>query len=244
MLDAIRTCVFDAYGTLLDVHSAVTCNAAAVGETSGPLAVLWRQRQLEYTWTRSLMKRYTDFWAITEEALDYALETFSLQEKPGLKQALLKSYLELRAFPDVAPALQEIKTLGFGTAVLSNGTLHMLLQAVQASDLFRHIDLCLSVDELKVYKPDPLVYQYASGRLGLPPAQICFVSSNHWDLAGAESFGFRVVRLNRNHQPQEYKFASAHDEIHSLTELPTLLRKTTPSLPSAESLGTMPRKSE
>jgi 2-haloacid dehalogenase len=244
MLDSIRTCVFDAYGTLLDVNSAVTSNAAAVGATSDPLAALWRQRQLEYTWTRSLMKRYTDFWAITEEALDYALETFSLQEKPGLKQALMKSFLELRAYPDVAPALQQIKTLGFGTAVLSNGTLHMLLQAVEASDLLPYIDLCLSVHELKVYKPDPSVYQYACGRLGISPAQICFVSSNVWDLAGAASFGFRAVRLNRNNQPQEYKFAPGHDEIYSLTELPARLRKTKLALGSAETLRTTQRKNE
>jgi 2-haloacid dehalogenase len=161
------------------------------------LSVLWRQRQLEYTWTRSRMKRYVDFWTITEEALDYALETFSLHEKPGLKQALIKSYLERGAYPDAAGVVEQIKTLGYRTAVLSNGTLHMLLQAMQADDLLRHIDLCLSVDERKIYKPDPAVYRYACERLNTSPGQVCFFSSNVWDLAGAAAVGFHVVRVNR-----------------------------------------------
>lgn len=225
MFDSIRTCIFDAYGTLLDVNSAVTRNAACIGEVGDALSGLWRQRQLEYTWTRSLMKRYTDFWAITEEALDYALETFSLHEKPGLKQALMKSYLELGAYPEVAGALEQIKTMGFRTAILSNGTLHMLLQAMQSGDLLRHIDLCLSVDEMKIYKPDPAVYGYACERLSVTPAQVCFVSANVWDLAGAAAVGFHVVRVNRQSQPKEYKFAPIDAEIHSLSELPALLRK-------------------
>lgn len=225
MLDSIRTCIFDAYGTLLDVHSAVTRNASSVGEMGDQLAVLWRQRQLEYTWTRSLMRRYVDFWVITEEALDYALETFSLHEKPGLKQALMKSYLELGAYPDAAGALEQIKTLGYRTAVLSNGTLHMLLQATQAGDLLRHIDLCLSVEEMKIYKPDPAVYRYASERLNISPAQACFLSSNVWDLAGAAAVGFHAVRVNRQNQPKEYKFSPIDAEIRSLSELPALLRK-------------------
>lgn len=225
MLDSIRTCIFDAYGTLLDVHSAVTRNASSVGEMGDQLAVLWRQRQLEYTWTRSLMRRYVDFWVITEEALDYALETFSLHEKPGLKQALMKSYLELGAYPDAAGALEQIKTLGYRTAVLSNGTLHMLLQATQAGDLLRHIDLCLSVEEMKIYKPDPAVYRYASERLNISPAQACFLSSNVWDLAGAAAVGFHAVRVNRQNQPKEYKFSPFDAEIRSLSELPALLRK-------------------
>ena len=225
MLDSIRTCIFDAYGTLLDMHSAVSQNAASVGDAADTLSALWRQRQLQYTWTRSLMKRYADFWALTEEALDYALEAVSLHEKPGLKQALLKSYLELGAYPEAASALEQIKTLGYGTAVLSNGTLHMLLEALQADDLLRHIDLCLSVDELKIYKPDPAVYGYACERLNVSPAQVCFVSANVWDLAGAAVAGFHVVRVNRQNQPKEYKFAAVDAEIHSLSELPALLRK-------------------
>ena len=225
MLENIRTCIFDAYGTLLDVHSAVVRNASSVGGVGDQLSVLWRQRQLEYTWTRSLMKRYVDFWTITEEALDYALETFSLHEKPGLKQALITSYLELGAYPVAAGAVEQIKTLGYRTAVLSNGTLHMLLQAMQADDLLRHIDLCLSVDEMKIYKPDPAVYRYACERLSTSPGQVCFLSSNVWDLAGAAAVGFHVVRVNRQNQPREYGFAPLDAEIRSLSELPALLRK-------------------
>ena len=225
MFDSIHTCIFDAYGTLLDVNSAVSRNAASVGDVREALSALWRQRQLEYTWTRSLMKRYADFWTITEEALDYALESFSLREKPDLKQALLKSYLELGAYPDAAGALEQIKALGYRTAVLSNGTLHMVLEAMQAEDLLRHIDLCLSVDEMKIYKPDPAVYQYACERLGVAPGQVCFLSSNVWDAAGAASVGFHVVRVNRQKQPKEYRFAAVDAEIRSLSELPALLGK-------------------
>jgi 2-haloacid dehalogenase len=243
MIKDIRACVFDAYGTLLDVNSAVARNAAlnaaltavlaktktktkteARASLSAPLSQLWRQKQLEYTWTRTLMNRYADFWQVTEEALDFALKTYSLDGDAELKNSLLQSYLSLTAYPDAAQALAQIATLDLTTAILSNGTPHMLQEALRANQLEELIDPCLSVDEIRIYKPDPRVYQLASDRLGLSPRQICFVSSNPWDVAGAASFGFKAVRINRQNSPPEYAFAATHAHVSTLAELPALLR--------------------
>jgi 2-haloacid dehalogenase len=222
MLESVRACVFDAYGTLLDIHSAVSQNSASVGEVADAFSSLWRQRQLEYTWTRSLMNQYADFWELTKDALEYALERFRLHDD-GLKESLMNSYLELAAYPDAADTLQKIRSMGRITAVLSNGTPHMLREALQANHLSTYFDACLSVDELKVYKPDPRVYELACNRLGVLPQQVCFVSANAWDLAGAASFGFNTVWINRDTLAREYKFASLHSEQRSLSEVPALL---------------------
>ncbi len=223
MLESVRACVFDAYGTLLDVHSAVSRNSASVGEVADALSSLWRQRQLEYTWTRSLMNQYADFWEVTREALEYALESFHLDGHDSLKESLMNSYLELAAYPDVADTLQRIRSLGMTTAVLSNGTPHMLREALQANHLSANFDACLSVDELKLYKPDPRVYQLACDRLGVSPQQVCFISANTWDLAGAAAFGFNTVWINRYNLAREYKFATLYSQQRSLSEVPALL---------------------
>jgi 2-haloacid dehalogenase len=212
--------LFDAYGTLLDVHSAVARNSASVGDVAAAFSSLWRQRQLEYTWTRSLMNQYADFWEITREALEYALESFHLDGQGDLKESLMNSYLELTAYPDVANTLQKIKSLGLITAVLSNGTPQMLRQALHANRLSTYFDFCLSVDELKVYKPHPRVYELACDRLGVGPQQVCFISSNAWDLAGAASFGFKTIWINRGNLAGEYKFAGLHRQQRSLSEIP------------------------
>lgn len=223
MLELVRACVFDAYGTLLDINSAVSRNSASVGEVADALSTVWRQRQLEYTWTRSLMKRYADFWEITKDALEYALESFCLDGHAALKESLMHSYLELAAYPDVADTLEKIKSLGITTAVLSNGTPHMLREALGANNLSTYFDACLSVDELKIYKPDPRVYEFACDRLGVSAQQVCFISANAWDLAGAASVGFNTVWINRQNHAREYKFATMHSELRSLHEIPALL---------------------
>lgn len=220
---SVRACVFDAYGTLLDIHSAVTRNAASIGEAANAFSSLWRQRQLEYTWTRSLMNQYADFWEITREALEYALKSFHLDGHDGLKESLMNSYLELAAYPDVADTLKEIKSSGMMTAVLSNGTPHMLREALQANRLWTHFDACLSVDELRLYKPHPRVYELACNRLGVRPEQVCFISANAWDLAGAASFGFKTIWINRDHLPGEYQFATLHSQQRSLSEVPAAI---------------------
>ena len=220
MHESVRACVFDAYGTLLDIHSAVSRNSAWVGDAGDAFSSLWRQRQLEYTWTRSLMNQYADFWEITREALEYALESFHLDGHDGLKESLMNSYLELTAYPDVSDTLQKIKSLGMMTAVLSNGTPRMLREALHANRLSTYFDACLSVDELKLYKPHPRVYELACNRLDVRPQQICFISANGWDLAGAASFGFRTIWINRDHLAREYKFANLHSQQRSLSEVP------------------------
>jgi 2-haloacid dehalogenase len=172
------------------------------------------------------MNRYADFWQVTEEALDFALKTHALNRDADLKNSLLQSYLSLTAYPDAAQTLAQIAALDLTIAILSNGTPHMLQEALRANQLQELIDPCLSVDEIKIYKPDPRVYQLACDRLDLSPAQICFISSNPWDLAGAASFGFKAVRINRQNSAEEYAFAATHAQVSTLAELPALLRTT------------------
>jgi 2-haloacid dehalogenase len=222
-VDSIRACVFDAYGTLLDVHSAVMRNADAVGESAEAVSALWRQRQLEYSWTRTLMGSYADFWQLTEEALDFALKNFRLDGREGLRKRLLDAYFELGAYPDAAQTLAALRDKGYITAILSNGNDAMLQGALKAGQLTDLLDACLSVDELKVYKPDPRVYQMACDRLRVRPPEVCFVSSNAWDLGGAGAFGFNTVRINRQSAPLEYEFAPLKHQIRSLSELSSLL---------------------
>jgi 2-haloacid dehalogenase len=223
MPEPVRACVFDAYGTLLDINSAIAQNSASIVENVDALAALWRQRQLEYTWTRSLMKRYADFWELTEAALEYALSTLGLAGRAGLRDSLMNSYLKLAAYPDVAETLRELRSLGVATAILSNGTPKMLQEALRANNLTTYIDACLSVDELKIYKPDPRVYQLVCDQLGVSAQQVWFVSSNAWDVAGAASFGFNAVWINRQNYAREYHFAPIHSELRSLSEISALL---------------------
>ncbi|MDR5644413.1 haloacid dehalogenase type II [Burkholderia cenocepacia] len=226
-MDPIRACVFDAYGTLLDVNTAVMKHAHDIGGCAEELSSLWRQRQLEYSWTRTLMGRYADFWQLTTEALDFALESFGLLERTDLKNRLLDAYHELSAYPDAVGTLGALKAAGFTTAILSNGNNEMLRGALRAGNLTEALDQCISVDEIKIYKPDPRVYQFACDRLDVRPSEVCFVSSNAWDIGGAGAFGFNTVRINRINKPQEYSFAPQRHQLSSLSELPQLLLRLT-----------------
>ncbi len=222
-MNSIRACVFDAYGTLFDVHSAVMGNADKVGDCAEAFSALWRQRQLEYSWTRTMMGKYADFWQLTIEALDFALQTYGLEGKPGLKEGLLNAYFELKAYPDAADSLATLKTQGYVTAILSNGNNEMLQGAIAASDLSGLLDDCISVDQIKTYKPDPSVYQLACDRLNVHPHEVCFVSSNAWDVGGAAAFGFNAIRINRQGAPLEYQCAPLKHQLKALCELPLLL---------------------
>jgi 2-haloacid dehalogenase len=222
-LNSIRACVFDAYGTLLDVHSAVMQNADKLGKCAGSLSDLWRQRQLEYSWTRSMMGRYIDFWQITIEALDFAMQTYKLENEFALKESLLNAYSELSAYPDALDTLKALKAKGYVTAIFSNGNEDMLQGAVRAGKLDSVLDACLSVDELRLYKPDPRVYQMVCDRLNVQKHEVCFVSSNAWDVAGAGSFGFDTIRINRKKAPLEYHFAPFTQQVQTLSDLPALL---------------------
>lgn len=188
--------VFDAYGTLYDVHSVVRrCDQFWPGKGAA-LSQLWRQKQLEYTWQRSLMRRYLPFSQITREALAYACESLKLALSAANTEALMQEYLKLAAYPDVPGAQARFK---LKQAILSNGSPDMLEPLVRHSGL--RFDAVLSVDELKVYKPAPEVYQLAVDRLGVAKEAVAFVSSNCWDALGAKSFGFRVYWINRAQAP-------------------------------------------
>ena len=218
----IGACVFDAYGTLFDVHSAVGRGGGALGGKAGPVSALWRQKQLEYTWLRSLMGAYEDFWQVTGEGLDYALAANGVED-PDLRQRLMDLYLNLDAYPDVADALDRLRAGGKKTAILSNGAPNMLRAAVETADLSSRLDAALSVDELRVFKPDPRVYQLAVDRLGVEAGRICFVSTNGWDAAAAATFGFKVAWLNRFGQQPERLPGAPAAVIETLAELPDLL---------------------
>jgi 2-haloacid dehalogenase len=189
--------VFDAYGTLFDVHSvARRCEAFWPGKGAA-LSQLWRGKQLEYTWQRSLMQRYRPFSGVTRDALAYACEALGLELTAERMEALMGEYLMLSVFPDVEAALGRLK--GKKQAILSNGSPDMLEPLVQQSGL--RFDAVLSVDEVKVFKPAPQVYELAVQRLGIRKSEIGFVSSNCWDALGASSFGFSVYWINRSGAP-------------------------------------------
>jgi 2-haloacid dehalogenase len=221
-IEGIRACVFDAYGTLFDFASAAARCRDELGDRVNALAALWRDKQLQYTWLRALQGRHADFWQVTGDALDYALDTLGLAS-PALRARLMKLYLTLEAFPEVPATLRELKSRGLTTAILSNGTPAMLAAAVNAAGLTDVLDAVLSVEEVGVYKPHPRVYQLAVDRLGIPAAAIAFQSSNAWDAYAASAFGMRVVWCNRYGQRAERLPGRPDAVLTSLAELPALL---------------------
>jgi 2-haloacid dehalogenase len=196
-----RAFVFDAYGTLFDVHAAIGRHRAAVGPDADRFSEIWRGKQLEYTWTLTLAGRYDDFWILTERALDFAFARFPSVDK-ALKPKLLEAYLALDAFPDARMVLRELAARGDATVILSNGSPEMLAAAVAAAEI--DLGAVLSVDSIRIYKPRPQAYALLTDHLQLAPAQIIFVSSNRWDVMGAATFGFRTAWINRANMPEEY----------------------------------------
>lgn len=196
--------VFDAYGTLFDVHAAVRRHAERVGPDAQLLSEVWRAKQLEYSWVRSLMGRYVDFWALTEQALDYAFEKVSGVD-PTLKADLLQAYRTLDCYPEVPSVLKALKEDGARIAILSNGSPAMLSAAVRSAALDTVIDEIFSVDPIRRFKTDPAVYDMVTTQWRLYPDAVSFQSSNRWDIAGAAAFGFRTVWINRSGQPDEYR---------------------------------------
>jgi 2-haloacid dehalogenase len=213
---AVSIFVFDAYGTLFDVHAAIARHRAATGPDADRLSEIWRAKQLEYTWTLTLAGRYVDFWTLTERALDFALARVPSADAQ-LRPQYLEAYRTLNAYPDARSVLRELKSRGRRTAILSNGTPAMLAAAVEAAKLARELDAVLSVDSLRIYKPRPEVYQLACDFFGVVAADIVFVSSNRWDVMGADAFGFQTVWINRARLPDEY--GTAVRTVSGLTEL-------------------------
>ena len=183
---------------------------------------MWRSKQLEYTWLRSLMKKHADFWQVTGDALDYALDAHDLQD-PALRTDLMQAYLALDAYPEVVSVLKRLQATGLQTAILSNGSPAMLEAAVTSAGIATLLDANISVEEVGIYKPDPRVYQLAVDRLGVAPRQISFQSSNAWDAVGAATFGFRVAWVNRFGQRRERLTAQPDAELSTLEGLLPLL---------------------
>ena len=211
--------VFDAYGTLLDVHAAVRRHAGRLGPRAEAISAQWRAKQLEYAWILSQAGDYADFATLTERALDVTLAQHGIDDA-GLRGALLTAYRTLDAFPDAAPALAALRAQGIATAILSNGSPAMLAEAVGAAGLAPLLDAVLSVDDIRIYKPAPRVYALAPMRFGCAPGRIAFVSANAWDAFGAARFGFRVHWLTRTPQPEEYGLGGlVAGRLASLAEL-------------------------
>ncbi len=223
-LTGIQACVFDAYGTLFDFNSAVAQHRARLGDIADQFSAMWRRKQLEYTWLRSLMHRHVDFWQVTQDALDYCLETFDVMDS-ALRLDLMEAYRQLDCYPDVRKTLELLKADGLLNAILSNGSPLMLQSAVKGANIQKLIDRILSVEQVGVYKPDPRVYQLAVDQLTLSPRKIVFLSANAWDAVGAANFGLRVVWVNRFDQFPERLPYKPDAEIKSLTELPALINK-------------------
>ena len=222
----IDALVFDAYGTLYDVHSVMQrCESWWPGK-GAPLSQAWRAKQLEYTWQRSLMRRYQPFSAVTRDALAWACESLGLALDERKAKSLMDEYLRLSTFPDVPEALARLRrtpaNLPRKQAILSNGSPDMLLPLVSHSKL--SFDAVISVDELKIYKPAPQVYELAVKRLGVPNQRIGFVSSNCWDALGAKSYGFAVYWINRAGAPLDRLGFAPDGCLKSLGDLPEVLR--------------------
>jgi 2-haloacid dehalogenase len=213
--------VFDAYGTLFDVHAAIGRHRGEAGPDSDRFSEIWRTKQLEYTWTMTLAGQYLDFWTLTERALDYAFARVPSVDT-ALRGKLLEAYLSLDAFPDARAALALLKNRELRIAILSNGSPHMLTAAVNASGLGELLDGVLSVDALRMYKPRPEVYALVTDRFGVGPQEVGFISSNRWDVMGAATFGLHPVWVNRARMPEEYADRPADRVIHDLATLPSL----------------------
>ena len=218
----IGACVFDAYGTLFDVTSAAAQCRDALGDKADQLSAIWRVRQLEYTWLRSLMGEYVEFWKVTGDGLDYALAQLGIDDKK-LRARLMDIYLRLDAYPEVKRVLKALKKAGVKTAILSNGSPKMLASAVKNAGIKDLLDAVHSVDSIGIYKPHPKVYRLSVKGLKVKAPNICFMSSNAWDAAGAANFGFRVVWVNRFGQPKERLPGKPEHEVKTLDALPPLL---------------------
>ena len=224
----ITTCIFDAYGTLFDVSAAARAAAGEPGREAlaaiwPKLADDWRRKQLEYSWLRAVMGRHTDFWSVTQDGLDWALEASGLSD-PDLRERLLALYWELEAYPEVPEMLASLRERGLASGILSNGSPDMLEGAVKSAGIGALLDATLSVESVGVFKPDARVYGLVAERFGCSRDEVLFVSSNGWDAAAAAGYGFRTAWVNRAGQPVDRLPATPHHVLSDLTSIPDLAR--------------------
>ena len=191
----VTACVFDAYGTLFDVNSAAAKCKEKLGDKWENFANAWRTTQLEYTWLRSLMKKHKNFWQITEDSLDHAMETFNINK--NMRKELLNLYKELSPYPEVKECLDALKSKKIKIAILSNGTPDLLNELVESNNIQSYFDNIISVEDVKIYKPDPKVYEMPIKKYNCKPENICFLSSNTWDVSGGGVFGYNAIWVNR-----------------------------------------------
>ena len=221
MSPPLHALVFDAYGTLFDPFAVRTRAEELFPGNGAALSQLWRSKQLEYSWLRTLMGRYENFWKITEDALTFSCHTLKLQCHEHQRKQLMQVYLTLPAFPEVKPALEKLSHLPL--SILSNGTPEMLSPLIAANNMAHFFEHIFSVDALQMYKPRPEVYQHAVASLGIPKEAIGFVSSNYWDIAGATSFGFRTYWLNRASVPADELGVNHAATLQTLSDLAAVL---------------------
>jgi len=221
-LSGTEICVFDAYGTLFDFNSAVAHHRGAVGPKADALSDLWRSKQMQYTLLRNSMGAYAKFLQVTGEALDHSLAAHGIEDS-GVRDKLLSAYLALDPFPEVPATLDRLKRAGVRLAILSNGNPEMLDRMVAASKLADRFEAVLSVDAVKIFKPDPKVYRLVEARCGVKPDKVCFLSSNCWDTHGAAHFGFSAVWVNRAGAPDDNLPGTLSNQIRDLSHLPALL---------------------
>ena len=194
-VENITVCVFDAYGTLFDVNSAAEKCKKKLGNRWESFANAWRTTQLEYTWLRSLMKKHKNFWQITEDSLDHTMETFKIKKE--LRNELLNLYKELGTYSEVKECLDGLKSKKIKIAILSNGTPGLLKKLVESNNIQNYFDNIISVENIKIYKPDPKVYEMPIKEYNCKPENICFLSSNSWDVSGGGVFGYNAIWVNR-----------------------------------------------
>jgi 2-haloacid dehalogenase len=224
----ITTCVFDAYGTLFDVSAAAREAAAepgreALAEKANDLAEHWRLKQLQYSWLRAITGDYTEFWNVTMDGLDWALEKTGLDGDPELRERLLALYWELSAYKEVHFMLARLKAMGMKTAILSNGSPDMLEGAVDSSGVGANLDAVLSVEDVGIFKPAKTVYDMVGARFGCRPDEVLFVSSNGWDVAGAAGYGFNTVWVNRAGDPVDRLPSQPQTILTDLSAIPDLI---------------------
>jgi len=222
----ITTCVFDAYGTLFDVAAAAREAAAEPGreafaEKWPAIARTWRLKQLQYTWLRATAGVHQDFWSVTQDGLDYALEEQGIDDT-DLRARLLQLYWQLSAYPEVPGMLRALKDAGMMTAILSNGTPDMLEGAVNAAGIGAVLDACLSVQSVGVYKPHRSVYSLVGEYFGCPAREVLFVSSNCWDACAAAGYGFRTIWANRAGEPMDRLPWKPDHVLGDLTRVPEI----------------------
>jgi len=222
MSQRIKALAFDAYGTLFDVHSVISACNQNFPDQGAALSQRWRAKQLEYTWLRSLMGRYEDFWQVTESALVFACKSLSLSCPPGTRAQLMEAYLRLDPYTEVREALRALSN--YPLAILSNGSprmLHAVVKSAGFEGVFSHV---ISVDEVKIYKPSPRVYQLASQKMSVPETAIGFVSSNSWDVIGAKAFGFWTCWVNRSAAPGDELGVTPDVTVKTLADLVDVLK--------------------